>query len=111
MPRYISSFSKKCGHVFVADHQRLFDFVQVALIAMENRCPAAILDGLVRVDVMSTASHDSTVRKLVVNEFESLEAEYACSDRDTLSTFALKTYLREYWGRVLARCYTDACKK
>ena len=50
-------------------HTRLRHFVEFAISELAAKCPGAITDGLVRVDVFQNCK-----KELIVNEFESLEA-------------------------------------
>ena len=69
-------------------------------------CPDAILDGLVRVDIMNC--HDG---RLVVNEFESLEAQYSRGCGRSTKEEAISQSLQSYWERQIDRCYDLALSK
>ena len=58
------SFSKK-------PHERLFNFAKLAVERLKEKCSHSIVDGLVRVDIFQNENQE-----LVVNEFESLDANY-----------------------------------
>ena len=55
-------------------HKRILDFAESAVKVLAKNCPAAIVDTMVRVDVFQRANG-----KLVVNEFESFEADHHTS--------------------------------
>lgn len=59
------------GNIF--SDAAIFEFAEHAIATLAESAPAAILDGLVRVDIFRTSSNSP---RLVVNEFESLEARY-----------------------------------
>jgi len=73
-----------------ADVDTLLQFANEAVSRFVTNIPFAITDGLFRVDIFQTQEG-----KLVVNEFESLEANYS-SKKEALH---LKTYdfLIKYW--------------
>jgi hypothetical protein len=50
------------------DHVTLFRFAESSVLELGTKCPSAMLDGLVRVDIFIVEG------KCYVNEFESLEA-------------------------------------
>ena len=54
-------------------------FAKNAVQELKIRVPECICDGLVRVDIFTNANGN-----LVVNEFESLEAEYSSTEKMTL---------------------------
>lgn len=54
-------------------HTELFLFVRAAIARVKSACPALMIDGLFRVDVFKTVDG-----RMVVNEFESLEANFPC---------------------------------
>ena len=84
-----TSFSKH-PHVF------LFDFVRRALGELKVRQPQSLLDGLVRVDVFNSSNNG-----LVVNEFESLEANFY--SKQHLNELMVENFLEKYWELQLAR--------
>lgn len=92
--QYVVSRTARCGSgasFSVRPHTRLFDFVKSAVGIFRHRCPYAITDGLFRVDVFQTK-----LGKLVVNEFESLDASYYSTERGD-SSFVVTNFLRQYW--------------
>jgi hypothetical protein len=72
-------------------HEELFAFVKRAFEIFNNNCFYAITDGLFRIDVFQNKNGD-----FVVNELESLLADYGGS-RETEVT----AYLFEYWLKKL----------
>ena len=75
-------------------------FAQDAINIFKLNCPYAITDGLFRVDMFQNAQG-----KLVVNEFESLEANYS-SSKHLDESFILR-YLHHYWKNMI---YSDLFK-
>jgi hypothetical protein len=105
-----------CQSFSFENHERLIEFSTKAIVLLKRRCPAAIVDGLVRVDVMETneleifqPSDDEAYmssfewcvhagryyrRKIVVNEFEGVQANYKDSAE-------LDSKLARYWVCIL----------
>jgi hypothetical protein len=71
----------------IGTQAEMLEFAERAIRDLKSACPDAIVDGLVRVDIFKTKTG-----KLVVNEFESLEADYSHSKEGDLSTM-----LSLYW--------------
>ena len=69
--KYYTKYSK--GKKF-ADKNRLHAFAEKSIQLLKRNCPSAMVDGLVRVDIMCRFNGE-----MVVNEFESLEAMYTSS--------------------------------
>jgi len=92
------SMNKKSPHChkFAMTNEELFEFAEEAVKTFKTRDPSFIMEGLVRVDIFCTRSG-----KLVVNEFESLEAAY-------FKTFdaevRVKVALSRYWEDILRNC-------
>ena len=88
------SYSKKGGRVFYAkDEKDLVEFAKLAVKRLRERGGGAVwLDGLLRVDIM----YDGV--RMVVNEIESLEAEYSYSEKDDGRVVAFMT---DYWFKQL----------
>ena len=57
-------------------HEAIFEFAELAVQRLSTEVPAAILDSLVRVDIFRRKNGS-----LVVNEFESFEADHHTSSR------------------------------
>ena len=70
-PQYVSKSSKK-GILGKVSKDVLFDFCRGALVALKRAVPSFSVDCLTRVDVFQRSDG-----RLVVNEFESLDACYA----------------------------------
>lgn len=79
-----------------ASTAELFAFAEAAVCQLKLQDPSFICEGLVWVDIFCTESG-----KLVVNEFESLEAAYNKSFKDEL---ILSVALSRYWQGVLRHC-------
>jgi hypothetical protein len=73
-----------------ADFEELQQFASRAIEQLRLAAPFAITDGLFRVDIFQTAAG-----KMVVNEFESLDAEYQSSVSGRAE--ATYTFLEKYW--------------
>jgi hypothetical protein len=90
-----TGFTKRKGKAFASVTQ-LRKFATDALQLLKQRCPRTIVDGGVnRVDIMCLSNG-----RMVVNEFESLEACYTGGECDTLLA---QRVLQEYWLRKLNR--------
>lgn len=95
-PVVVSSFTRKYGRKF-AEFDDICKFASYAWKRLADACPEAIIDGLVRIDVMSYRG------RLVVNEFESLEADFNVADRYDKSEREIVNFLTSYWGNKLNR--------
>jgi hypothetical protein len=76
------SFSRK-------PHNSLFEFAHQAVKDLKRSCPEFLCDGLVRVDIFQDKYGD-----FIVNEFESLEANYYTFNIDDMK---LTEKLTDYW--------------
>ncbi len=95
VPHSISAFSKtksSFGHRRTT-RKETFTFAASAVAALVQSCPASICDGLVRVDIFTNASG-----LLVVNEFESLEAEYGSTEQNEIE---IHNFLVAFWEKHL----------
>ena len=77
-----------------AEEEELLQFAQTALERFRAAAPFAITDGLFRVDIFQTVTG-----KMVVNEFESLDAEYQSSTSG--KNEATYSFLEKYWFQKL----------
>ena len=68
---YVASSKSSKGKVY-ASNEELMQFAETAVSMLKTRCPETCIDGLLRVDIMF--SNDES--KMIVNEFESLEANF-----------------------------------
>jgi len=73
-----------------AEEEELLQFAQTALERFRAAAPFAITDGLFRVDIFQTITG-----KMVVNEFESLDAEYQSTTSG--KNEATYSFLERYW--------------
>jgi hypothetical protein len=73
-----------------AEEGELLQFAQTALERFRAAAPFAITDGLFRVDIFQTIAGN-----MVVNEFESLDAEYQSAISGTNE--ATYSFLERYW--------------
>jgi hypothetical protein len=100
-PMYISKRKRGYGQSIakgkIGTHA-LLAFAGEALNLLHERCPAALLDGLVRVDIFRTCQARGS--RFVVNEFESLEADYSGSGNNEA---AMDSCLTEYWTNVISK--------
>ena len=88
-----------------ADSQQLLAFAAHAVRLLKSRDRLFLCDGLVRVDLFCNSS-----MQLVVNEFESLEANYTKSPFERQAK--VTEQLAQYWEDVLRRCLSIAvCSK
>jgi hypothetical protein len=93
--QYIANIStgrriKGCVHFSYPPHSALFEFAEMIVSHLSTTCPSFISDGLVRVDVFQTMHN-----RFVVNEIESLEANYSATF--PIDQFTLRTKLNGYW--------------
>ena len=76
-----------------APYTDLIEFAEKSIKKLKETFPGTHTKGLLRVDVMQTCDH-----KMVVNEFESLEAMYAGSgDRQLVNEFNVSVFLTKFW--------------
>ena len=95
--------TSKGSHAFSKHpHTEIFQFAESAVKVLAKNCPAAIVDGLIRVDIFQR--NDG---KFVVNEFESFEADFnpSGSHRDNLKCKLISNMERYY--KLLLRKYID----
>lgn len=95
--QYVNFDSKTNGQF--APTRDIMKFAERAVQALSERCPGCILDGLVRADIMATASVvDNTTspptKRMVLNEFENLDARFFGGANEMNST---QTFLHNYW--------------
>jgi hypothetical protein len=83
------------GKVFL-DQKNLFNFAENALLKLKEVVPSTITDGLTRVDIMIT-----DYGKIIVNEFESLEATYYSSKTCSNEEVSTQQFLELYWVKNL----------
>jgi hypothetical protein len=76
-------------------HTELIAFVHQVVQDLKLSCPSFIYDGLVRVDVFQ-----NQYGEMVVNELESLEADYHASNnnRGNVAQHAVTEKLTNYWS-------------
>ena len=77
--------------------QKLFAFAKLVHSTLASRCPHAILDGLVRIDIMKLPNGS-----LVVNEVEGVDSHYASTNMTWQGSTCL--FLEEYWYKVIGNC-------
>ena len=78
-----------------SDKEGLLAFARQAMERFQSAAPFAITDGLFRVDIFQTLSG-----KMVVNEFESLDAAYDTVSTGTYDYQALTyNFLQKYWQK------------
>ena len=98
--QYVADISTGSNHkgsiIFShAPHSELVDFAVQAALLLSKTCSFFICDGIVRIDVFQTMQG-----KLVVNEVESLEANY--SSRNHLNQLRMRNLLDQYWHSILS---------
>ena len=79
-------------------HTDLFNFAESAAQYLGQMCKGALVDFLLRVDIMQLSNG-----KMVVNEFESFEAVFVSSSE--CETFRVQQYLNDFWSDVLLEKY------
>jgi hypothetical protein len=92
--RYISRAPGYTNGTAFSTKPELMDFAINALKEFASACPNALVDSIMRVDVFQTMTG-----KLVVNEFESLEADHHCNSG--LDKIAVDDEVRLYYEMVL----------
>ena len=93
--QFLTSNPKKAGgkSFSVAPHEELFQFASQALQDLKVNCHEFISDGLVRIDIFQ-----NRYGKFVVNEFETLEANYESERKcDFEMTSAFTEKLTAFW--------------
>jgi len=80
-----------------ADEATLFEFAVQVVTLLKQRDPNFIADGLVRVDIFCNGQG-----RLVVNEIESLEANYSKQPNEL--QMQVTNALTKYWENILHRC-------
>ncbi len=100
-PVYLAeSIGQNIGKSFsLYPHLNLFTFAKRALDTLCERLPCVLSDGLVRVDIFRNKDG-----MFVVNEFESLEANYySKNDKGMLDEVMTRTFLYKYYAVKLNR--------
>lgn len=97
VPRYVAHNASVMGTGFSRHpHLEIMNFAAHALNEFSVSCPFAMVDSMMRVDIFQTKSN-----KLVVNEFESLEADHH-SNYGTDKKDAVDYQVEQYYERVLS---------
>jgi len=87
-----------------SDMDGLLTFAGVALEKFRSAAPYAITDGLFRVDIFQNLSGH-----MVVNEFESLEADYGCKPSGSVDFQSFTcTFLTNYWRKKIESLIIEA---
>lgn len=104
-PFYIAdkNINPRRGHR-TADVDELFEFAVRAAKLLKQRNPNFLSDGLVRVDIFRNSNGH-----LVVNEIESLEANY--SKQPLELEMQVTVALAAYWENILHRCVVTYMNK
>lgn len=91
----------------VYPHYELFNFAESAVQRLQSDIPSSICSGLIRVDIMITQCG-----KLIINEFESLEAEFEAhaAIRDSVLQNQTENFLVEFWYSELTKALVT-CNK
>ncbi len=96
---YVSHCTLTCGRAFSeSPHTSLFNFAERAVSELALRCPCSMINrGVVRVDIFMTQS-----KNMVVNEFESLEADRLGSAHgSTTEEFYADSVIRQMYLNLL----------
>jgi hypothetical protein len=91
-PKKGSSISGGTKSFSKPPHEELFSFAAEVVQDLKKECPAFICDGLVRVDIFQ-----NQLGNFVVNEFESLEANYHASTQKESLQHKLTERMTIYW--------------
>jgi hypothetical protein len=95
--QYIAKIESKPGgqrSFSLRPHTALFAFAENAVKALGRDCPSSLSDGILRVDIFQTFDG-----RLVVNEFESLEA---CTYSTSITKQAVaESWMVDYWNSKL----------
>lgn len=80
-------------------HSRLFAFAEASIQRIMERCPSAIVDGLIRVAIFETKDEFLDVdgqlkKKWVVNELEGFEAAFGSNGKNEAN---VNSFLKNYW--------------
>jgi len=96
-PKYVAHNANLMGTGFSRyPHHEIMNFAAHALNEFSLACPFAMVNSLMRVDIFQNKSN-----KLVVNEFESLEADHH-SNYGTQRKDAVDFQVKDYYERVLS---------
>ena len=80
-----------------SNSEELHKFAEDSIQLLEDELHSTILNGLVRVDIM--LRNDG---KMIVNEFESLEAEFV---KSAITDNCVVTFIENYWFQILENFY------
>ena len=99
-----NKFTGKGSHAFSQHpHTEIFQFAESAVKVLAKNCPAAIVDGMIRVDIFQRKDG-----KFVVNEFESFEADFNPSgNRKEYLKCQLISKMERYY-KILLKRYIDS---
>jgi hypothetical protein len=83
--------------------QKLIDkkFVKEVYKAVKESCPDIIHEGLFRVDIM----YSHSMKKLVLNELESLEAGFECNQSS--NNLKITNHLNHYWNSIIVNIVSN----
>jgi hypothetical protein len=101
VPQYIGMTKKGYGRAFAKGPESraaIMAFAGHAARSLHMRCPEAIVDGLLRVDIFITCP--SRGSRFIVNEFESVEADFSNCDHNMHSQMCSK--VSRYWHNKIA---------
>jgi hypothetical protein len=76
--------------------ERMLTFAKLARDTLVARCPHAIMDGLLRIDIMVLPND-----LLVVNEIEGIDSNYSCKHIERQES--TKTFLENHWLSVVTK--------
>ena len=104
-PMYVSYNPKDSGAkrkaFSKAPHTELLAFAGIAVQRLKQNCPESIIDGLIRVDIFKNKS-----QQFIVNEFESLDANYYANEGDMIKESNAAEFLILYWMEKIYFCFT-----
>jgi hypothetical protein len=105
-PTYISYNPKDSGSDRKAfskpPYTDLLEFADIALQKLKKNCPETISDGLIRVDIFQNEN-----KKFIVNEFESLDANYAANEGNMVKDSITSESLNFYWMQKIEKIFAQ----
>ena len=95
---YIANVKGRGNAYSIAPHERILNFAMETVQYFKSRCPHAITHQLFRVDILQTRDN-----KLVVNEFESIDANFVPNFGRSIHAnasaleFQVKSFVENFW--------------
>ena len=104
---YEATYSKRGEHrrAFLEQADR-FKFAEESVAELRKMCPESLVSGLVRVDIMQ-----NNEGQMIVNEFESLEADHPYGDRTSNAYYNLSNKMKMYYVNMLCSFANEVLSK